>query len=327
MEFIKKLKEAEQNCGRKIILRQTQSPGDVLSFTRAVIDFKQSYPKWEIDVRSPCPEIWENCPYLTPLDPANPDVEMYDIGYPDINISGWNGLHYTDAFRNDIERQLKISISKTSFQPNVWISDAEKSWINQVEVFFGWKGPFWLLNAGCKYDNELKQYHRYQEVVDLFNEYFKGKVRLVQIGHATHKHPKLKGVYNLVGKTDLRQLIRLGYWSDGLVGPLSFQFVLAAALNKPGVVIAGGKEGVNWHIYPHIRHLYTNGAIDCCKWDGCWLGGDLGSCRRMVGNVPKCFHLIKPYMITDAIIMYYEGGVLSTQKRLVDIENTNSTPE
>ena len=255
---------------RKIILKQDQSPGDVLSFTRGVEDLKLSYPEWDIDVRTPCAEIFENCPHLTSLDKNDPEVETFTIKYPDINISGWNGLHYTDAFRNDIARQLKVDIKKTSFKPALWISDEEKGWINQVETEFGWKGPFWIINAGQKPDNDLKYYHKWQEVVDLLNFNFEDKVKIVQIGHQSHIHKKLDGVLDLVGKTSLRQLIRLGYWSEGLIGPLSFQFVLAAALEKPGVVVAGGKEGVNWHIYPNIRHICTNGAIDCCPWVGCW---------------------------------------------------------
>jgi len=295
---------------RKIILKQAQSPGDILSFTRGLEDFKLSYPDWEIDVRSPCPEIFENCPHLTPLNENNPQVEIFNIKYSDINISGWNGLHYTDSFRNDIEKQLKINIKKTSFKPALWISDEEKGWINQIKVEFKWDGPFWLLNAGNKQDNKLKKYHRWQEVVDILNEYFNGKVKIVQIGHGNHEHQILNNVLNLIGKTDLRQLIRLAYWADGLMGPLSFQFVLAAALEKPGVVVAGGKEGVNWHIYPHIRHICTNGAIDCCKWDGCWRGGEKGECLNLVGDIPKCFNIIEPYMIADAVKMYYEGGIL-----------------
>jgi ADP-heptose:LPS heptosyltransferase len=311
----KKINFSEKNNSiktkkRKIILKQKQSPGDILTFTRAFTDFKLSYPDWDIDVRTPCPEIFENCPHLTHLNENNPEIEIYEIGYPDINISGWNGLHYTDAFKNDIENQIGVKIKKTGFKPILWISDEEKGWINQVEVEFGWKGPFWILNAGNKYDNELKKYHRWQEVVNILNTYFEGKVKIIQIGHKKHEHEILDGVFNLVGKTDLRQLIRLAYWSEGLIGPLSLQFVLAAALEKPGVVIAGGKEGVNWHIYPHIRHICVNGSIDCCKWDGCWLGGGKGKCKNLVNNTPKCFKMIKPYMIVDAIKMYYEGGIL-----------------
>lgn len=302
--------EWEKASHRKVILRNGFSPGDIVTMTRAVADLAMTYPNWRIDVRSPCPAIWENCPYITELDETAPDVEVFDIKYDAINDSGWSGIHFTDAFRLNIEQQLGCKITKTGYKPELWISDMEKSWINQVEVQFGWKGPFWLLNAGRKPDNELKQYHRWQEVVDLLNEFFQGRIKIVQIGHKDHIHPELNGVLSLVGKTDLRQLIRLAWWAHGTIGPLSLQFVISAALGQSHVVVAAGKEGVPWHLYPHGRYIYTNGALNCCAWDGCWLGGKKGRCVDLIDEVPHCMRLIEPYMIADAVKMYYRGGRL-----------------
>ena len=298
------------NAKRKIILKNGQSPGDILTMTRAIGDLKESYPNYEIDVRTPAMQIFENNPRITLLDEDDPEVEVFNIGYNEINQSGWAGLHFTDAFRHDIEEKLGVPIKKTGIRPELWISDLEKSWWNQVHVEFGWDGPFWLLNAGRKQDNELKQYHRYQEVVDLLNKEFQGRVKIVQIGHKDHIHPKLRGVLNLVGKTDLRQLIRLAYHAHGTIGPLSLQMVISAALEQPAVVIAGGKEGVRWHLYPHMRWLSSNGALDCAQWDGCWLGGEKGRCKHLVDDIPLCFQLITPSMISESVMMYYKGGRL-----------------
>jgi ADP-heptose:LPS heptosyltransferase len=297
--------------------------------TRAVADLKETYPDYDIDIRSPCPEIWENNSNLTPLDEKDPDVETFGIGYDEINISGMDGLHFSDAFRHDIEEKLGVKIVKSGIQPEIHISQLERTWINQVEQEYGYSGPFWIINAGYKPDNVLKKYHRWQEFASLFNDYFKGSVRLAQVGHGSHNHDELDGVFDLTGKkieyepgkfrieggTDLRQYIRLVYWAHGTVGPLSLQFVLAAAFMKPHVVVAAGKEGVRWHIYPHGRYIYTNGALKCCEYDGCWKGGDHGECVDLVNDVPRCFVLIEPYMILDAVKMYYQGGVLRMGER------------
>jgi len=316
--------EVEGEPVRKVILQERHSPGDILTMTRAVADLKMTYPEMLIDVRSPCQEIWEGFPYLTPLEDNDPEAKVISVDYPGIHRSGWSGEHFADAFREDIENKLGLKIKKTGYRPEIHLREEEKHWINQVEVEFGWTGPFWILNAGRKNDNELKAYHRWQEFADQWHHRFEGKVKLVQVGHLgnednPHFHPDLKGVYNLVGKTDTRQLIRLAWWSHGTIGPISFQFVLAASLQKPHVVVAGGKEGVRWHIYPHGRFLYTNGALRCCEWDGCWLGGEKGKCRDLVetnvGTVPHCFELIKPHQIVDAAWMYYEGGMLNINER------------
>lgn len=296
---------------RKIILRQTQSPGDILTFTRLLADINETYPDWKIDVRTPCSEIFIANPRITSLKDDEEGVETFNITYDGINDCGWKQEHWTDAYREDAEKKLGVHIQKHGILPELYLSDEEKGWYNQIHCEFKDDSPFWIINAGRKQDNELKAYHRWQEVVDLFNEYFKNKVKLVQVGHHAHIHPELKGVYNLVGKTDLRQLIRLGYHASGFVGPLSFQFVMAAAFKKPGVVVAGGKEDVRWHLYPHIRHLYTNGALKCCSWGGCWKGGEIGQCVDLVDGTPRCFNLIEPYMIVDAIISYYKGGMLT----------------
>lgn len=299
---------------RKILLIQRQSPGDVLSMSRAVSDLKMTYPEFDIDVDCPCPEVWENNPHLTKFNRNDSDIERYEITYDDINQSGFTGIHFTDAFRNDISKKIGVAIIRHGTTPELWISDEEKGWINQVETDFGWHGPFWLINAGHKQDNELKRYHRWQKVVDLFNHHFRGSVRLVQIGHKDHVHPQLSDVYNLVGKTDLRQLIRLAWWAHGTIGPLSLQFVISAALRQPHVVVAAGKEGVRWHIYPFGRYLYTNGALACCESDGCWKGGSNGKCSDLLYGKPRCFSLISPSLIVDMVKWYYQGGRLGLDR-------------
>ena len=90
---------------------------------------------------------------------------------------------------------------------------------------------------------------------------------------------------------------------------------MSGAFQQPHVVLAAGKEGVRWHIYPQGRYIYTNGALKCCSWDGCWLGGEHGKCVDLVGNTPRCFALIEPYMIVDAVKMYYKGGALNAGQR------------
>jgi len=316
---------------RKIIFRRGQSPGDILTFTKPLYDVKRAFPEWQIDVQSPCPEIFENNPFTEQLNETDPDVEVYDTNYDKIHESGWRGLHFTDAFRYDIEAKInsnKLKVNKfgyckipsTGISPEIYISDAERSWWNQVHCEFLWDGPFWILNAGHKPDNVLKQYHCWQDVVDILNRFFNERVQIVQVGHPDHNHPQLDGVLNLIGKTDLRQLIRLGFWAKelggGFLGPISFQFVLAAAYESPQVVVAGGKEGVRWQTYNGVRYLNKNGCLPCAISDGCWLGGEKGKCKNLVKSkyvddiVPLCFEITSAQEVADAVMAYYKGGRL-----------------
>ena len=53
---------------RQLILRNHQSPGDIVMLTAAVRDLKRALgAAVAVDVRTPCPALWEHNPHLTPL--------------------------------------------------------------------------------------------------------------------------------------------------------------------------------------------------------------------------------------------------------------------
>ena len=66
---------------RKIILRNYQAPGDIVALTAAIRDLHSFYAnRFLTDVRTSCPQLWENNPYLThfredlPLKPMTFDL-------------------------------------------------------------------------------------------------------------------------------------------------------------------------------------------------------------------------------------------------------------
>ncbi|HEX2723982.1 MAG TPA: hypothetical protein VHM24_13785, partial [Gemmatimonadaceae bacterium] len=67
----------------KLILRNFQSPGDIVMLTAAVRDLHRCHPgRFVTDVRTSCPALWENNPYLTPLNLEDWDVRIIDCHYP-----------------------------------------------------------------------------------------------------------------------------------------------------------------------------------------------------------------------------------------------------
>src|SRR5438105_12580189 len=96
--------------GRKIILTNFQSPGDIVMLTAAVRDLHLCYPgEFQTDVRTPCPHIWENNPYLTPLRPCQPGVETIDCKYPLIHRSNQEPWHFLHAFIDYLNQRLGVS--------------------------------------------------------------------------------------------------------------------------------------------------------------------------------------------------------------------------
>jgi ADP-heptose:LPS heptosyltransferase len=299
--------------------------------TAVVRDLMLAYPGcFVLDVRTSAPEIWESNPYLTPLDENDPSVRSIELHCPLIHQSNERPFHFIHAFAQYLEDQLGIPIPLTSFKGDIHISTIEKSWFSQIEEM-GFPGNFWIVVAGGKYDFTAKWWDpaQAQAVVD----HFQGRILFVQCGEANHWHPRLTGVLDLVGKTDLRQFIRLIYHADGVLCPVTSAMHLAAAIEtKPGkprnracVVVAGGREPSHWEAYTHHQFISTNGALSCCEWGGCWRSRcqpvgdgdpkDETVCENPVQITPdlriaRCMNMITAADVIRRIEMYYEGGSL-----------------
>ncbi len=349
---------------RKILFINCLAPGDVVVMTAAIRDLHKTYPnKFKTDVRSTAQEIWENNPYISKLKwkeeelngqtkpnknevlfpkhnfkitKLNKDLEIincdYDGDYPaSINHSNENAYHFLHAYAQDLNKKLRINIKTTKFKGDIYINDEEKSWISQLEEM-GITKKFWILIAGGKFDFTTKWWNpfRYQEIVD----HFKGKILFVQCGEKHHFHSPLKNTINLIGKTNIRQFIRLMYHAEGVICPVTFAMHLAAAipaknkvLNKPCIVIAGGREPTQWEAYPHHQYISTSGTLECCIQGGCWKSrcqivgdgepADLKEnlCSNPIQltkslSIPKCMNMISTQHVIERVKFYYDGGIL-----------------
>jgi ADP-heptose:LPS heptosyltransferase len=316
---------------RRLILRNFQSPGDLLMLTAAVRDLHRTYPgQFQTDVRTPCPGLWENNPYLTPLDENDPGVRTVDCHYPLIHESNQSPYHFIHGFRLYLNEVLELNIKAGPFKGDIHLREEEIHWLSQVDEITGRAGSrFWIIVSGGKTDFTAKWWdpRRCQAVVD----HFLGRIQFVQVGELSdgHVHPRLENVFDLRGKTDLRQLIRLTYHADGVVCPVTMLMHLAAAVptkpgrprNRPCVVTAGGREPAQWEAYPHHQYLHANGCLPCCDDGGCWksrvrpLGdGDSKDNDLCVLPVqlpggrwlPRCLDLIAARHVIEAVERYLQ---------------------
>lgn len=293
---------------QKLILANPLAPGDILMSTSAFRDIHKAYPgEYLTDVRCPtgCEQIFENSPYITKLDDADPEAKKIKLDYSEIHNSGWSGRPFAYAHTRDLAKNIGRPIPHTSLKPDIFLSQNEILWPSPVVVKHGFEGRYWIINAGIKSDYTLKWYPHYQKVVDLL----KDKVQFVQVGQKEHNHPALEGVIDMRGETNLRDLFRLSYHADGALSAVSLQMVVMMALEKPAVIVAGGREGVRWQLFPTHRYLYTNGALKCCNYDGCWKSKP-SECVNLKNGIPLCMDLITPEMIVESVLMYYKGGRL-----------------
>jgi ADP-heptose:LPS heptosyltransferase len=339
---------------QKLILKCALSPGDIVMLTAAVRDLHRSNPgRFLTDVRTSCPELWEHNPWITPIHEFERGVRVIECKARLINQSNRAPYHFIHGFAQDLAKKLNVSIHLTAFGGDIYISAEEKSWYSQIHELAGRDLPFWIIVSGGKYDYTIKWWDstRYQKVVD----HFQGRIQFVQVGDYGHYHPPLKGVIDLRGRTDLRQLVRLVYHSQGILCPVTSLMHLAAAVptctegirQRPCVVVAGAREPMHWEAYPTHQYIHHCGALPCCSRGGCWRDrtwplGD-GSihdkpenlCVDRVGTLPRCMEMITPEEVVRRIEVYFDGGLLkylspiecSAAKRAVASSQPDGLPE
>jgi hypothetical protein len=324
-----------KKAAKKLVLRNRQSPGDILMLTAAVRDLHLSHPgKFLTTVDTPFPDLWRHNRFVTRFEKED-EAEILPVAYPAIHESNEGAYHFIHAFRLDLEAKLGIKIKQTKFWGDIHLSLEERRRPSLIEErFTRWDTPFWLICTGGKKDFTAKWWipEYAQEVVD----HFKDRIQFVQFGEEgpNHVHPPLRGVINVVGKTGLRAFMNLVYHASGIVCPVTFAMHLAAATpaksglprRKACVVTAGGREPSVFTAYTNHVYLHANGQMKCCENGGCWRNRtvplndgdemDKSTCLDTVEfggrKVQRCMHdLVRPADVIRAMERYYEGGALA----------------
>jgi len=313
---------------QKLILKNSQSPGDILMLTAAVRDLHQSHPGcYSTDVRTSCAELWEHNPYVTRLSDEDSTVRTIDCHYPLIHQSNSFPAHFLWGFIDYLNQQLGSSIRPTAFRGDIHLSTEERSSPSSVAEEVGMDLPYWIIVAGGKYDYTIKWWHfrRYQEIVN----HFRDRIQFVQVGEQGHYHPPLDGLICRRGRTTLRQLIRLVHHAAGVLCPVTSLMHLAAAVEtrsdrpapRPCVVVAGGREPPQWESYPNHQFIHTVGSLRCCATGGCWRArtvpledGDEKDhpdklCLDVVDGLPRCMAMIQPSDVIRRLEWYFENGM------------------
>lgn len=323
----------------KIILRHQRAPGDILVMTAVARDLALTYPgRFHIAVDTTFRELWDNNPYIQRM-PDKRNAKIVNLTYGSyIKVAGTEKIHFITSFHKNLKTQTGIDVPLLYPHPDLHLSEAEQEPLVS--------GRYWVVVAGGKMDFTTKHwvYERYQKVVDILKDF---GIHTVQIGgkgsRPAHHHPKLKNVIDLIGKTSLRQMIRVINNSDGVICTITSAMHMAAALGKPCVVTGGGREEWWWEGYhrdnPGLqpvhnllkvdhRYLHTIGKLDCCARKGCWKNkvqkeeGDRSFCAYPVqaeGNqiVPVCMDMITTDKVVGSVLSYYMDGTLPLLEGMV----------
>lgn len=330
--------------GKPILIAHNRAPGDITCLTAAVRDLALTYPgKFDIHVLTTCSQIWKHNPHVVKIcNEPLPHIERIDATYgPQITDTNEHVAqrHFVSAFHKDLGKQLGVKLHCLFPKGDLYLDDWHKA---NPPI----SGRYWYMIAGGKQDATVKIWsaNNWQIVVDRLNAL---GLRIVQDGTniAGHIHPRLDGVLNVIGTGDLRDMIWKIYHAEGVLCTVTAAMHMAAALDKPCVVVAGGREHWHWEAYVNVvgglfgpkcapvavphQYLHTIGLLPCCKVKGCWMNKvtkkepdkDGRWCKRPIDDgygqmIPTCLSVITPEHVEKAVLSYYANGTLPPLKNL-----------
>lgn len=296
---------------KEVVFHNRQRIGDILTFTCAVRDFKAAFPDVRVNVISTAGHIWDHNPNIDrSLIPT--DVNTVKIGPGWLtNASNRIDWHMCNAFRVSMEEHLKIHIPQGESRPDIYFTEEEYN----APRFF--EQPYWIICTTGEKGWGTKMYPtiKWQKLVEMNPD-----ITFVQIGSAGDNAPRLQGknVIDYIGKTEnrdtgIRDLFRMFLNAEGSIGLVSFHMHLSGALNKPCVVVAGGREPVSFTRYAGHAYLSTDGMLPC-SIKACW-HCSIDACTNLIQypdglekKVPKCVDIIDVEDVHRALNNYYRGG-------------------
>jgi len=298
------------------------APGDIVACTAALRDYALAFPDTRIVYCGAHKELLANNPHVEIGSGACEVTLCYAEGQRRVADGRWN-QHFISWFYEDIYRKTGRQFRMTRPTPALYLP-LERRVSRPVE------GRYWLMMAGGKTDMPVKhwEFDRYKELATRLREL---GIATVQSGAAHDIHPDANCDLNLVGWGGLSELMWQVYHADGIICPITCAMHMAAAFNKPCVVLAGGREDPCWEAYnneynqfepgltvttPH-RYLNRVGSLECCKTHGCWVrklsGKEEPSCRDVVRGkqpLPRCMADITVEHVVAAVQSYYHDRTI-----------------
>lgn len=312
-------------------LRLGNALGDSVVMTAAVRDLAMQYgDRFEISVKTNFPEVWKNNPHIV--------LERSDGRVVPMNYREEQGLayreqtHFLQAFHRILNKQLGIRVALSRPKPDLHTTPEDAHPTVQK--------PYWVIFPGWKNDMPAKAWPtpRWQQLVDILEQW---GIHCVQTGSTKPDchNPLIAGAENATYPSNVRQLFHLISEAEGVICGITSGMHIAAAFDRPCIVLAGGREPWWWEAYvnqnpgfgpasglvqvPH-RFLHTQGQLSCCLHTGCGrtkVTHDqikkspaevcLQTVRRHGRPLPACMDPLTPEIVADAVLSYYLDGTLA----------------
>jgi ADP-heptose:LPS heptosyltransferase len=275
---------------QRILLNYQAGLGDIVLATAIARDIHAAYPeKFELFALTSFPAVWMNNPHCKGVKSNQPGASIIDLkrSFRSILSNMRNQrkkIHCLQGKRDAFTILSRIPVPLTKPHGDLHLTDIEKRPIIS--------GKYWVIVGGGKLDITVKhwQYEKWQAVVDGLAA--RG-IKTVQVGAyaANHWHPTLRNAFSAVGYTEEsptrnaeRDLFSIIHGAEGVICGITGVMHIAAALQKPCVVLGSASEEPWWEHYSDeygamgakepvaVPHDYLThfGKLHCCADLGCW---------------------------------------------------------
>ena len=234
----------------KILFYTHNHLGDTLLSTALIRDLKKQFQDIEIGFQSNYQAVFDGNPNISEFD--NPDVSV-KLEYTPFSQRTADGGNLFEGWRKHFEIMARIKVNYGPEEIDLYYKEYEKERLFDQDYI--------VINAGNQSCSEIKSYPFWQEIVNKLKRDF----TIIQIGGSEKRdrHIPIDGAVNLIGKTTIRDLMRLVRDAKAVISPPSAVSVLATQKDFHGVnaIINGTREPDLLTGYKNSIHF---GNV-CCK--------------------------------------------------------------
>jgi len=178
----------------KVVFKNRQAIGDILTMTAAVRDFKAAFSTVDVGVLSTAMHIWDHNPHIN--HQLREEDLIVEIGPGTLtNRSNRDNRHMCNAYRVSMEEKLGIQIPQGNIHPDIWLTKEERDRPPLIDEHY------WIIVVSGEPGWPVKMYDRWQEVVDSLPH-----IKFVQIGLKSQKFTRLQNtkgnIIDYIGKTE-----------------------------------------------------------------------------------------------------------------------------
>lgn len=250
----------DKKDGMNILFSTNNHLGDALISTATIRDFAKTFPNHNINLQTNYSDILKGNPYIRNFD--NSIIYKIKLCYAPYSQRTASGGNCFNAWRIGLVKRLGVALKYGPDCVDIYYDDFEKERLIKEDYI--------IINAGNQTCSEVKSYPFWQEIVNSL----KNDIKIVQIGGKEDRdcHQPLDGVTNLIGKTSVRDLMRLVRDARVVVSPPSAVSILCTQQGFAGlnIILNGAREPSELTNYnKKIIHLGSTCKMGYTNKSGC----------------------------------------------------------